>query len=472
MEPKIINRRDFLIKSAVGVGACTILPAYLTSARAADNPKLPPSQRVNLACIGIGGRAFQVIPHLCSKNISTPVAFADVDFECGKKIIEQFPNVKTYHDFRKMFDEMGKDIDAVSIITPDHTHFVATILAMSMGKHVYTEKPLTHTFEEAEILMRAEKKYGVVTQMGNQGHTSSGAMQFKQLVAEGIVRDIVKIEAWKDASLWFMNGKKRIAKFPEQESLPTSLQNWDLWCGPREVKAFSNKYHPFDWRGFYCYGGGMFGDWGSHLIDFAHDYLHMGLPTEVKAMKCVDHNKFIFPQSSHIVFKFPERGPGLPAVELDWKAGNDFEPPQASPKYAEPNSEGILQIPNLGEAGTFLHRQQDDYLIQRGHHGDISRIYPRKTMLEFGAKMKVANPPLNHQGSFIQACKGQGKTESPFHRAGVLTQVLNIGTIAEQLNQDLTFNPQTKLFGNSDMANALLRGPEPRTEWAQYYKLA
>jgi hypothetical protein len=264
------SRREFVKQSVAAGFGFTFLPAYLTSARAADNPKLPPSRRINLGCIGVGGRARNVIPGLTSGGFATPVAFADVDFVTSKDIeknLQTFPDVKRFHDFREMLDKMSSDIDAVSVVTPDHTHFTAAIQAMALGKHVYVEKPLTHTFEEAEILMRAEKKFKVVTQMGNQGHTSAGAEQFKQMLAAGVVDDVVKIDAWKSPSLWFMKAAERIQGYPPAEQVPESMKSWDLWCGPQEVKPYSKMYHPSKWRGFHLYGGGMFGDWGAHIIN-------------------------------------------------------------------------------------------------------------------------------------------------------------------------------------------------------------
>ena len=465
-----IHRREMIKTTALAIGACTVLPAYLTSARAADNPQQPPSRRINLGCVGIGGQGEGIIPFFCHDKIATPIAFADVDHDRGKNMIKRYPEAKTYHDFRKMYDEMGKDIDAVTIATPDHTHFTATILAMSMGKHVYTEKPLTHSFQEAEILMRAEKKYGVVTQMGNHGHTSAGSEQFKKLVSHGIVDDIVKIEAWKSSALWHM-GKDRINQYPQQQPIPASLNSWDLWCGPSEVHPYNSKYHPFNWRGFFCYGGGIFGDWGPHIIDLVHNYLKLGLPTQVKAVQCFDCNPVIFPRSSNILFKFPERGPRLPAVELDWKAGMDFKTPQADPKYGEKQADGTIKIPDLEGAGTFLHRKQNDYIIKRGSHRSASRIYPLETMASFGDTLKAEAPIFTHQRCFIEACMGRGKTESPFEKSGVLTQVLLLGMIAEQLNEDLSFDPIKKMFVGNDSANALLK-IEPRAEWASCYKLA
>jgi len=469
------SRRSFVKKSVAAGLSFNFLPAYLTSARAADNPKLPPSRRINLGCIGLGGRAGSVIPGLTEAGNAIPVAFTDVDLVSAKGIeknLKAFPDVKRFSDFREMLDKMGKDIDAVSVVTPDHTHFTAAISAMALGKHVYVEKPLTHSFEEAAILMRAEKKFNVVTQMGNQGHTSAGAEQFKQMLAAGIVDDIVKIDAWKSPSLWFMNAEERalVKGYPPGEPKPESL-NWDLWCGPQEVKPFSKMYHPFNWRGFHLYGGGMFGDWGAHIIDFAHDNLKLGLPTRITPIALADYNQISYPLSSDIVFQFPARGERMPAVELHWKAGGDTKI-EIAEKFGDPGPDGKITIPNPGNTGSLLHRKQGDYLVQRGSHDRHSLVYPRAKMVEFKEAMALHPTKYSHQESFIQACLGNGTTESPFSVSGVLTQVLNLGTIAEYLNVDLQFDPATKRFVGNEEANARLAGPAPRAEWADCYKLA
>ncbi|MBF0198945.1 MAG: Gfo/Idh/MocA family oxidoreductase, partial [Planctomycetes bacterium] len=294
------NSRRKFIKNASLTFGCTILPSYLTAAKNSKNSKkqanspLPPSERVNIGCIGVGGRAKSVIPSL-AKDGAHIVALCDVDFKWGSKTIAANPQAQTFHDFRVMLDKVGKDIDAVSVVTPDHTHFTAAIASMALGKHVYVEKPLTHTFEESEILMRAEKKFGVVTQMGNQGHTSTGYHQFGHLVNKGIISNIVKMEAWKTPSLWFMKADKRFKGAPPTAAIPDNLKTYDLWCGPRKVLPYSNLYHPFDWRGFHEYGMGMLGDWGAHLLDFVHDKLELGLPTNINATRMDDHNHHLFP---------------------------------------------------------------------------------------------------------------------------------------------------------------------------------
>ncbi len=460
------TRREFIRKAASSTFGFTFIPAYLTSARAQSNPKRPPSQRLNLGCIGVGGRGASVISGLCKKGHAVPVALCDVDHERASPVLETYPSAKRFHDFREMFDRVGNDLDAVSIATPDHTHFTSTIQAMSLGKHVYVEKPLAHSFTEAEILIRAEKKFGVVTQMGNQGHTAEGSEQFKRMLSGGVVDDVVKVEAWKSASLWFMDAKKRIKGYPAGQPIPPSLKSWDLWCGPQEVRDFHSLFHPFDWRGFHLYGGGMFGDWGCHIIDYIHHYLELGFPTEISPKLLADYNQVSFPLSSHIEFNFPARGEKKPPLQMVWKAGGQHAP-TLDEKYL--GGDGIKK---LGGAGTLLHRRQGDYLVHRNSHGRPSRLISAEKRDDLESALDPTGPENDHFESFVQAAMGKGKTESPFHVSGPLSQLLSLGVIAEFLNVDLKFDPTTKKFLGNEQANALLSGPEPRKEWAAHYQLA
>ena len=463
------TRRDFLRKSsALGF---TFIPAYLTSARAQSNPKLPPSQRVNLACIGVGGRAGGVIPSLCHGGKARPIALCDVDFELPKNVaknLERYPDAKRFHDFREMFDKMGKDIDAVSVCTPDHTHFTATIQAMSLGKHVYVEKPLTRTFEESEILMRAEKKFGVVTQMGNQGHTGRGINTFAKMVDLGLCDQLTKLAAWKTPGLWFMKKNEREKNYPLTEaSMPASLKNWDLWCGPRKQLPFNSLYHPFSWRGFHEYGMGMLGDWGAHIIDYLHDKLAMGLPTEIKVQHLEDYNKTIFPLATHLSMHFPARGEKRPAIDMTWKDGDGCHPEipgRLLSKDQKPSK--------LAGGGTLLYSDDSPTAILRGHHGNSPNLVSNDDRQKYGHQLKaVPDAKLDHFASFIAACQGEGTTNSPFSIGAELTQVFALGTIAQYLNTDLAFDPKTKKFIGNDTANALLNSPA-RKEWQGHYKLA
>ncbi|MEN8737379.1 MAG: Gfo/Idh/MocA family oxidoreductase [Akkermansiaceae bacterium] len=463
------TRRDFFKKSsALGF---TFIPAYLTSARAQSNPKLPPSQRINLACVGVGGRASGVIPSLCRGGQATPVALCDVDFELPKnmgKILKAYPIAKRFHDFREMFDSMSKDIDAVSICSPDHTHFTAAVQAMSLGKHVYVEKPLTRTFEESEILIRAEKKFGVVTQMGNQGHTGHGIDQFSKMVELGLCDNLTELAAWKTAGLWFMKRKDRAGKLPlSKDPIPSSLKNWDLWCGPRKMLPFNSLYHPFNWRGFHEYGMGMLGDWGAHILDYLHDKLEMGLPTEIKVQELADYNKTLFPLATQLSMHFPARGEKRPALNMTWKDGDGCQPEIPTRLLSEGQ-----KAPKLAGGGTLLQGPDSSTAILRAHHGAAPSLVSQNDQKKYETRLKeVPNSKLDHFASFIAACRGDGTTHSPFRIGGPLTQVFALGTIAQYLNADLTFDPKKKQFVNNDTANALLN-PPARKEWEGHYKLA
>jgi predicted dehydrogenase len=474
-----ISRRSFLNKSAAMTFGFSVMPSYLALGKEDSEGNIPPSNRVNLACIGCGGQAGTDVRNLCNKGNAEPVAFCDVDFQRASmdKWKGLYPKAQTFSDFRIMLDKMDKDIDAVLVGTPDHTHFVAAMDSMRRGKHVYVEKPLTHTFREADLLMRAEKKYGVVTQMGNQGHTSTACAQFKKMTETGVIRDIVKIDAWKTPGLWFMNESQRKSfaeqnggsdKYPPAQTIPESL-NWDLWCGPSEVKPYNGKYHPFNWRAFHLYGTGMFGDWGAHIVDFAHDFLKLGLPSSLNVLEMIDHNKVIYPLTTKIHMHFPERSKALPAVDLFWREGGTCHP-DVDEKYWHQNDEGEAKAPNLGGAGTLLHSKDGEFLVMRQSHSASSRLLPHVKSREYGEKMKVQGPKDGHHESFIQACMGNGKTWSPFSVSGKLTQTLIMGAACQYLNKDLDFDIKKERFKNNDEANALLDGPTPRKGYEEYYK--
>ena len=457
-----LKRRAALKKTAQSFGI-TFIPSYLaTGFRAKGDPK-PPSKRINLGCVGVGGRAGGVIPGLCSQGNAQPVAFADVDYSARnvEKNLKRWPKVRKYSDFREMMDKSGKDIDAISVVVPDHSHFCATILAMSMGKHVYVEKPLTHSFQEAELLMRAEKKFKVVTQMGNQGHTGTASNQFREWVKRGIIKNVTHVDAWKGPSCFFMQKDKRINRWPKREPIPNGM-DWNLWLGPAEYHPFSRMYHTFEWRGFHPYGSGMLGDWGCHIIDMIHHYLDLGLPTEIKARRMDDHNKVIFPLNSHMQFKFPARGKH-PAMTLNWKDGSDCQAQVPKKYWDDPD-----KAPRLGGAGSLFQVQGEDYMIQRNSHGSSSRIFPYKKSKELD--LKTENIRQNHLESFVQACLGNGKTWSPFSIGGVLTQVLTLGCIAQYFDMNIEFDPTTKQITNNQMANQRLAIP-PRKEWKDFYKI-
>ena len=233
------------------------------------------------------------------------------------------------------------------------------------------------------------------------------------------------------------------------------------------MKPFSKLYHPFDWRAFYLYGNGMLGDWGAHIIDFAHDFLKLGQPTQISPLLMEDHNNVIFPLSSHIKMQFPARSKKLPAVELTWRDGGGYHP-----KVAEQYHIGG-KAPRLGGAGTLLHRADGKYALTRGSHSGSSNIVSAdpKYREQYAEALKPNGPRFNHGASFTAACKGEDKTLSPFSIAGDLTKTLMLGIVCQSLNEELNFDRKREKFINNDRANALLEGPAPRKGWEEFYKM-
>ena len=471
------TRRSFL-KGAAGLASFTILPSYLISKSFGLPHQLPPSERINLACVGVGGRGRRVVSSLIQAG-AQPVAFCDVDFNhknAGTQLLKDHPKVQRFADFRVMLEKMDKDIDAVSVATPDHTHFPVAMLSMSMGKHVYVEKPLTHTFMEAEMLKKAEKKFGVVTQMGNQGHSSPSAHQFKMGVKTGVIKDIVKIVAWKTPGLWFQKPDERGSQkgFLPNQDQPDSL-DWDLWLGPVKEHPYAFRIHPFDWRGYYAFGCGMLGDWGAHIIDFHHDYLKLGLPTKVEVIKIEPNNQIIFPMNTQLKFHFPDRGPGLPAVDLYWKDGADVIPtlkPEVLGKRMVGQKDGTRKMEDnvLGGAGSLAFRK-DGVIIERRSHGGDTRILEHELKAGLMNDWKYDPIEINAFSNFLKSIKGEEKTWSPFSVSAELTQILLLGVIAQYLNEDIKFNPKKLKIKGNKKANELLNWAPPRKGWEEFYKM-
>lgn len=479
MKPNESARREFL-KKALALSAVTALPTFLTNtASGADTPLAglaAPGERVNLACCGIGNRGAEIIEALYNTGLCNIVALCDVDMGAPHtlKILQKFPDAPRFQDFRKMFDKMGNQIEAVSVGVPDHAHFPITMLAMSLGKHVYVEKPMARTFNEVELMMKAAKKYKVVTQMGNQGHSEANYFQFKAYVDAGIIKDVTAITAHMNSPRRWHGWDTKITKFPDGQPKPDTL-DWDVWTGVAAYHDYHKDYHLGQWRCWYDYGMGALGDWGAHIIDTAHEFLNLGLPYEVEAVKLDGHNNFFFPMSSTIAFRFPKRG-NMPALDITWYDGvNNI--PSVPEGYGvselDPNippvGNGKIQPAKLNPGKIIYSRE---LTFKGGSHGSTLSIIPAEKAKDMESKLpEVPKSPSNHFANFLKACKGQEKTRSPFEVAGPLSQVFNLGVLAQQLNTKLVFDRNKKQITNNKVANQLLVGIAPRKGWEQYYKL-
>ena len=453
-----ISRRTLLKK--VAAASFTLIPAAAAPQAngVRQTPVLPPSERVNLAIVGIGGQGSSDCKMMFGTGHCNVVALCDVDIgsEPTQGLLKMFPDAPRFQDFRRMFDKMAKQIDAVVIAVPDHSHFPAAMQAMALRKHVFVEKPLAHSFQEVDLLMAAERKYKVAAQMGNQGYSGANHFQFRAWTESGVIRDVSKVHAFMNSARvwhgWTVN------ELPPAEPVPDTL-DWDLWSGPAEKRSFNSKYHPYSWRSWFPYGTGAFGDWGAHILDTIHHFLDLGMPEEIEAVNREGAGKFIFPQASTIAFRFPARGP-RPPVEVTWFDGVKNRPPR--PAELDPGRE-------LPDNGKIIYSK--DLVFLGGTHSATLRIIPDVKMKEMSESLpKITGRNSDHYLNFLLACKGTERCRSSFDVAGPLTQIFMLGVIAQRLGGTLKFDRMTRRITNNKVANALL-APPVRKGWKAYYKV-
>lgn len=452
----IINRRHFLAQSAAVSVAATVLPNF-SAAQSASGDKL------NLAVIGCANRGGSIGSEAIRNSLTNCVALCDVVPSRAeglkKKMKGGCDDATVFDDFRDMFAKMGDKIDACTIGVPDHSHFPIAMLAMSMGIHVYVEKPLAHTFEECELLMAAEKKYNVKCQMGNQGHSSKQRLQFQSWVDAGIIKNVRRVDACMNKGRrWHPWGD--IQEFPSAEEMPEGM-NWDVWAGTAPKREYNTKYDPGNWRGWYDYGNGAFGDWGPHTLDTVHRFLKLGLPHEIRAESIEKPNNFIYPHGTTIAFDFAERGADMPEMTINWYDGTKNRPP----------SSADVKIPACGKA-IF----SDDLTFVGGtHSGSLSVVGGERQADVKGSlpELPASETSTNHMDNFLRAAAGLDPyCNSSFAVSGPLTQVFMLGCIAQRLGENLEFDTETKQITNNAKANELLKGNAPRSGWEEYYDLA
>ncbi len=468
-----MKRRDFM---KTGSSALAIIAGYSilpSNVFGKSLGHIAPSDKVNLACCGIGHRGGELLNSLYKTGLVNIVALCDVDMGAPHTLenMQKFPDAKRYKDFREMFDKMGKSFDAVCIGVPDFSHFPIAMLAMNQGKNVYVEKPMAHTFNEVELMMKAEKKYKVMCQMGNQGHSGENFFQFKAWTEAGIIKDVTAITA-------FMNNGRRwhgmmASSFLPAQPVPETL-DWDKWLTTAAFKDYNKGYINGDWRSWFEFGNGALGDWGAHIIDTAHQFLHLGLPTEVNPIKMEGHSTFLFPQGSTLLFKFPKRK-GMPACDITWYDGYNNRPelPEGFGEYVRAKN---IPPPTAGAANTKRCPGKIIYsktlTFKGGSHGSALEIFPAESAKEMESMLPVVPAsPSDHFANFLLACKGEEECRSSFDIAGPLCQVMALGVLAQRLNTRLVFNAHKKQITNSAIGNELLTGPPPRTGWEQFYKM-
>jgi predicted dehydrogenase len=419
LQKKKISRRRFLANAGV-VAAFTVVPRYVLG----GPRQIPPSEKLNIAGVGVGGRGANVIDGVSSQNI---IALCDVDAKHAAGTFNRFPNAKKYRDFRKMLEEEDKNIDAVTVATPDHVHAVATMMAIKMDKHVYCEKPLTHSVYEARKVAEAAREHKVATQMGNQGQATEETRLMCEYIWAGAIGPVREVHVWTDRpsrGLFDVYWPQGVDRPKEEPPVPETL-DWDLWLGPAPYRPYHPCYLPFAWRGWWDFGTGALGDIGCHSIDPVFRALKLGHPTSVEANSTLV-NKETYPVASTVHYQFPARG-DMPPVKLTWYDGG-LRPPR--PDELEEGQEfgegGILFV---GDKGKMLKH----------------RLIPESRSKEYGKPPEVLPRSPGHFEEWIEACKGSKPAGSNFDHAGLLAEVVLLGNVAlrVELREKLT---RTKLL--------------------------
>ena len=450
------TRREFAKTISIGsLGAFTLgAAACANNEKKLAGPVIWPSDKINLAFIGIAGRGKSNINALKEHNV---VALCDVDWrEPQEEMFNEFPKAKRYKDFREMFDKQQDEIDAVVISTPDHTHGVAAMMAIKAGKHVFCEKPLAHSLMETRAITEAAKEYGVQTQMGNQGHSSNSIREFYEHIKAGTIGKVTEVHTWCNrpaggGSVSFPHGLLRPTgdfKIPKQ-------LDWNLWLGPAEDRPYHPLYLPRKWRGFIDFGCGALGDFGCHTLDPAFWALDLGSPESIIAStsNLLEADYDTFATSSIITYKFPERG-DQPPVKLLWYDGGILPLHDDRLRDLEyPSTGGLL----IGEKGMIMH----------GSHGAGGyKVIP------FDKDMVVETPPEllerseGHHADWLNAIKTGKPASADFNYGGPLTETVLLGTAASLFrNQELIWDNENMKVSNFEEANSVIY-PEFRSGWS------
>jgi predicted dehydrogenase len=443
----VLNRRKFIATTAAAASAFSIVSPCVLGAG-----ETPPSEKLNIAGIGVGGMGANNLDNLKGQNI---VALCDVDHDYAAPTFKKYPNARVWTDYREMLEKQ-KDIDAVVIATPDHTHAVIAMAAMRAGKHVYLQKPLTHDVHEARTLALTAARHRVITQMGNQGHSAEGIRSLCEWIWDGAIGDIREVHAWCDLSYYPWGHAYWSSKYGQRPSdtpaVPKSL-NWDLWLGPAKERPYHPAYHPLVWRCWWDFGCGMMGDRGAHTLDAALWALKLGYPTRIHASSC-GGNADVHPVSAMVTYQFPARGE-LPPVKLTWWEG-----------LRAPRPEGLdddLEMPH--EGGIIFHGSKGK--IMATYMGGRPMLLPASLHRDYRrpAKSLPRVEGENHEMDWVRACKNGGQAGSNFEYAGRLTEICLLGNIAKRTDIPLQWDGASMKFTNAPEANQFVR-TEYRQGWS------
>ncbi len=449
------SRRKFLAASAAAASSAfsfTIVPRHVLGGPG----QTPPSERVNIGGVGAGGMGGGDISTVAKLGCNV-VALCDVDEQRGAGLFNAFPKAKRYKDFREMVDKEAKNIDAVTVGTPDHIHAVASMAAIKAGKHVYTQKPLTHTIVEARELTKAAAKAKVMTSMGNQGHASEGSRLTNEWIQAGVIGEVREVHCWSDRAgrLW----KQGLGRPADSPPIPKTL-DWDLWLGPVKERPYNPAYCPFAWRGWWDFGTGAMGDMGCHIVDHPIWALNLGAPTFVESRVTHDGtllgdkiNNEMFPIAAIIYYDFPARG-NMPPVRLTWYDGGLMPPAPPELRGQKLPDNGVLYI---GSKGKMYH----------GSHGGMPQLLPGEL---HDAAMKVPKTmerSPGHYEEWVNACRGGKTPVASYSYSGPMTEIVLLGVLSLRA-------PGTRLEWDSEnmkIKNALELNQFTHIEYRKGYSL-
>lgn len=443
MSEKRMSRRRFLESAAVASSASVLF--HIVPRKVLGRGQTPPSDKLNIAGIGVGGMGAANLHELENENI---VALCDVDPGYAAETIKRYPNAKFHSDFRIMLEKQ-KDIDAVVIATPDHTHAVITMAAIKAGKHVYTQKPLTHDVWETRMLTQAARDSKVTTQMGIQGHSGEGIRLVVEWIRAGLVGEVREVDGWCDLSYypwghayWSSKWGERPAETPP---LPTGL-DWELWIGPAPFRPYHPAYHPLVWRCWWDFGVGMMGDRGAHTLDAAVWALGLDAPETIEATSC-GLNPETHPLSAIVTYRFPSKGE-RPPVKLTWYEGTRAPRPEELEDGRRMPEEGGLVF--KGSKGK----------IMCGVYGDSPRLIPERLMQEARRPEKtIPRVEGTHEQEWVRASKSGTKAGAAFEYSGPLTEICLLGNVAKKLDTRIEWDPANLRVTNNPAAETLIRRP-------------
>ena len=414
-----ISRRSFLGTTATAATAFTIIPS---NAMGSVLGHQAPSDKLNIAAVGIGGMGNANISAV--KDTENIVALCDVDWRHAKKVFDNYPNAIQYWDWRRMYDDMGKSIDAVIVATADHTHAIIAAHAMTLGKHVYVQKPLTHSVYESRLLTKLAAKYKVATQMGNQGSSGAGVRQVCDWIADGQIGDVTKVECATNRPIW----PQGLQAPAQGEWVPETL-NWDLFIGPAKMIPYHSTYHPWNWRGWWAFGTGALGDMACHIMHPVFKALKLGYPTKVNGsstallVDCApvaQKVKMIFPartQFNTAKVKYPE-------VEVTWTDGGIL------PDYPKGWKGGQMDRGNEGPV--VFHGTKDTIVC--GCYGRDPKLVSGRTPNSPKTQREVT---VSHEMDWVRACKenpaSRVEPASYFAEAGPFNEMVVMGVLAVRL---------------------------------------